>query len=320
MKVLLITLVLVVAIFVALFIWTRLQVAQIEQAHPPQGQFVELSNGRLHFVDLQARGDLPPILFIHGASGNLNDQRVAYENALSGTGRLIFIDRPGHGYSDRAGADDPAKQADIYAQFLSEIGVESAIIVCHSLGCASAAAMAVNHPDRVQGLVFVAPATHEWPGGVTWYYDIASLPIIGWLFTETLTLPFGRVGLDSGVASVFKPNKPVPDYASDSAVKLVLRPQTFRHNAHDVATLKAFVTRFQPRYESIAAPTEIITGDSDDVVLPEIHSVGLERDIAGAQMTVLPGVGHKPDYIATDVVVGAIRRVAAQSIAQSVER
>ncbi|MGI9354476.1 MAG: alpha/beta fold hydrolase [Rhizobiaceae bacterium] len=313
MKILIIILTILFLILTGLFVWTRVQVAEIEAKFPPAGEFAPLSGGRFHYVDVPGSDAMPTLLFVHGASGNLNDQRGAYERALAGEARMIFIDRPGHGYSDLTGATDPAKQADRYNELLNTLGIENVIVVCHSLGCASSAALAVLHPGKVAGLVFVAPATHEWPGGVTWYYDVASTPVIGWVFTETLTLPFGRLGLQEGITSVFGPSEAPSDYAKVSALELVFRPEIFRNNAWDVSTLKSFVTKFSLHYKGIKVPTEIITGDTDDVVLPEIHSVGLERDIDGARLTVLSGVGHKPDYVATDVVVKAIKSVAAQS-------
>lgn len=313
-KLLIIVFAIILLILAALLVWTRLQMQEIKAKYPPIGEFAALSGGRMHYLDVPGDDDMPPLLFIHGASGNLSDQRGAYEKALSGEARMIFVDRPGHGYSDLAGATDPAKQANRYDELLKVLNVERAVVVCHSLGCASAAALAVLHPDKVAGLVFVAPATHEWPGGVTWYYDVASVPVIRNIFTETLTLPFGRLGLQAGVKSVFSPNEPAENYVGISALELVFRPETFRNNARDVSTLKKFVAGFSPRYKEIKVPVEIITGDSDDIVLAEIHSVGLERDIEGAKLTVLPGVGHKPDYVATKVVVKAIKSVADQFV------
>ena len=164
---------------------------------------------------------------------------------------MIFIDRPGHGYSDRAGADDPAKQATRYKLLLDKLEIEKAVLVGHSLGCASVAAFAVLYPERVKGLVFVAPATHPWPTGVAWYYKLAALPGVGQLFTQTLALPFGTFSLNGGVTSVIAPKIAVENYSERTALPLVLRPATFRHNALDVAGLNKFVVKFSPRYKEI---------------------------------------------------------------------
>ncbi len=64
----------------------------------------------------------------------------------------------------------------------------------------------------------------------------------------------------------------------------------------------------------MTAPTVIITGDSDDIVYEELHSRGLARDIAGSTLLWVRGLGHKPDWIATDLSVAAIERVAGKDV------
>ncbi|HEY4193153.1 MAG TPA: hypothetical protein VGM46_10960, partial [Mesorhizobium sp.] len=51
------------------------------------------------------------------------------------------------------------------------------------------------------------------------------------------------------------------------------------------------------------------------VVLAKIHSVGLVRDLAGAELVWVKNLGHKPDWIAADLVVAAIQKVAGQKVA-----
>ncbi len=58
--------------------------------------------------------DGTPVVLLHGASGNLHDMRIALGDRLAAHDRVILIDRPGHGWSDRpGGAADarPARQA-----------------------------------------------------------------------------------------------------------------------------------------------------------------------------------------------------------------
>ena len=99
-------------------------------------------------------------------------------------------------------------------------------------------------------------------------------------------------------------------YIEESAPQLVFRPHIFRNNARDVATLAAELEKLAPRYTEIKKPTIIITGDKDTIVSPEIHSLGLERDIAGAELVIGNGVGHKPDYAMTEEVIKAIEKVS----------
>ncbi|MBW8910017.1 MAG: alpha/beta hydrolase, partial [Mesorhizobium sp.] len=74
----------------------------------------------------------------------------------------------------------------------------------------------------------------------------------------------------------------------------------------------------------IKAPTVIISGDRDKIVYATIHSVGLERDIAGAELIWIRNLGHKSDWIASDLVIGAIEKIAGapvdlQAMAKTVE-
>jgi pimeloyl-ACP methyl ester carboxylesterase len=72
-------------------------------------------------------------------------------------------------------------------------------------------------------------------------------------------------------------------------------------------------------------PTVIITGDSDEIVYEELHSLGLNRDIKGSELVWVKGLGHKPDYVATDLAITAIEKVAGmdrdlRKLASDVER
>lgn len=318
----------IIILAASLAIWSKVKAREIEARFPALGEMVDVGGYALHAVHLPRpeNADLPPLVFIHGASGNLRDQMTPFRPILEGRAEMFFIDRPGHGWSERGGAENqtPDGQAAAIARAMQAKGISRAIVIGHSFGGAIAASFALDHPDMTAGLVFLAPATHPWPGGVSWYYDLASIPVIGSLFANTLALPAGLTRLESGSACVFAPNPLPEDYITATAPALVLRPGAFRHNAVDVASLKPYVTRISPRYPEIKAPTVIITGDSDSVVLAHIHSEGLARDIEGAELVWIRNLGHKPDHVTTELAVRAIERVAGlevdlQSIANQAE-
>jgi pimeloyl-ACP methyl ester carboxylesterase len=299
---------------------TALGVVYLERAHRPAGRLVPVAGGRLHVVDLappRAAGG-PPIVLLHGASGNLQDQRLTLGHALASRRRVILIDRPGHGFSDRPGgaADaSPGRQAALVAQALGEMGVERAIMLGHSWSGALAAALALDFPERVAGLMLLAPVTHPWPGGIAWYNALTATPVIGPLFAHTLALPAGLLMIRSGIAGVFAPQRPPPDYARRTAIRLLLRPAELIANAQDVAALKDFVTAQVPRYRTIAAPTVVISGDHDTVVSIDIHARVVATLVPGARLVVLDGIGHMPHHAAADSIVAAIdemeRRIAS---------
>jgi pimeloyl-ACP methyl ester carboxylesterase len=160
--------------------------------------------------------------------------------------------------------------------------------------------------------MLIAPATHPWEGGVDWYYTIAAHPYLGWPLTRLVTLPVGMALMDKATEAVFHPNQRPHAYLHDTATALVLRPENFRHNAIDVANLNAATALMAPHYPTIKSPTVVITGDRDKIVAPGIHAKGIERDVPGAKLVVIRGLGHKPDYIATDVVIAGLETIAGK--------
>lgn len=309
---------------------TRVLVARIEADHPPAGRFVQAAGRRFHVVDLPAAAgagglgavgsaaeadvaDAPAIVFLHGAVATLVDPLTAFRPALEGRARLVFLDRPGHGYSGRGGPEDadPIVQADAIAAALTAIGVRQAIVVGHSFGGAVAAAFAVRHPDLTAGLVLLAPATHPWPGGVSWSYDLVGAPVVGDLVSETITTPLGLALLPSGFAGVFAPETPPAGLIEQTAAKLALRPQAFRASAEDIRGLKARLAAFVPRYGEIAAPTVVLAGDRDHVVSTDIHARALVAAVDGARLVVLPGAGHALQHTRTPEIVAEIERMLA---------
>jgi pimeloyl-ACP methyl ester carboxylesterase len=318
----------VAAIILAGAAVTAFAIARIERAHPPSGRFVDVDGGRLHLVELGKRvipseaaadeDSRPPIVLIHGASGNLGDLRLALGDRLARTRRVVMVDRPGHGWSDRPGrADDasPARQAALIAQALERIGVERFVLVGHSFGGTVAAAFALAYPERLAGLVLLAPVTHPWKGGLAWYNALLTTPVAGFVFARALALPVGELLLERGARGVFEPQAMPDDYLRRAATRLLLRPAEFVANAQDIAVLKDFVTTQVPRYGDIAMPTVVLTGDADTTVSPELHSRALAAVLPDARLVILPGVGHMPQHTATDDVIAAIDSVSVKRAA-----
>lgn len=292
---------------------SRIGAWHIERNYPPIGEFKTVNDTKMHYKHIKSENaaELPAIVFVHGASGNLLDQMNVYGELLKDRADLIFLDRPGHGYSSRGPSTNskPDGQAATIAALLDALQIDKAIIVGHSFGSIVTISMALNHPEKVAGTVLLSPVSHPWPGGVSWYYELSKVPIAGYLFSETVALPAGLMRLDSGTACVFAPNKPAQNYAENTAVSLVLRPYHFRNNARDVGGLYEYVSRMKSRYSEIKSPMKIITGDRDTVVLPNIHSRGLNQDVENAELIWIQNAGHKTDYVATDLVVAAIENV-----------
>ena len=301
---------------------TMLEAARIEAAHPASGRFVEVEGGRLHVLELGPSSGCDeqlPVVMVHGASGNLHDLRIALGERLAGNRRIILLDRPGHGWSDRPGgfADaSPARQAALIMEALDRMGVGRFVLLGHSLGGAVASAIALAWPGRLAGLVLLAPVTHPWEGNyIDWYNVVLSTPVIGRLFAHTVALPLSFLMLDGGVASVFAPQAAPIDYVRRAAIRLLLRPAQFVANAQDITALKAFVTAQVPRYREIGVPTVIVTGSADSTVSPQLHARAFAAAVPNARLITLAGIGHMLHHVETDRVVAAVEQLRALPVA-----
>lgn len=309
----LITLGIVVAIFVVVVIWRAgRNEAQAEISHPPLGQIVEIDGIRVHAT---VSGDGPDLVLIHGASGNLRDMTFSLAPRLAENYRVIALDRPGLGYTDRLNASGAtlAQQADILSRAARRLGAEAPIVVGHSYGGAVALAWAVHHPDRVSALVPLAAASNPWTTPLDLLYRVTSHPLGSALVVPVLTAFVPARVVENALNSTFAPQSAADGYQAHFGPGLTLRRASMRANALQRANLLDEINALVPRYGEIAVPTEIVHGTADTTVGLPIHSEKLVNQIPGAQLTRLPGIGHMPHHSAQDDVVDAIDRAAARA-------
>ena len=280
-----------------------------EARYPAVGRRVEIGPGRLHVVESGPAAGRAVVL-IHGGSGNFADPLEALAARLAAEGFRVFaVDRPGHGWSDRIGgrsATSPVRQAGYIRAALARCGVEEAIVVVHSLAGVVGLAMALEAPEFTRGLALLAPVSHPWPGGVTWYYTLAATPVVGALFRWLVAPLAGLAMMRGSLIETFAPNPVPPAYVERTRLKLVLRPWQFLANAQDFVDLHAATVALSSRYREISAPTAIVMGAEDTLVSADIHARACAREIPGATLQMLEGIGHSPHFAAPDTVVAAI--------------
>lgn len=266
----------------SLLIWLSVSfgpsVAQDREATPVR---IDVGGYYLNSILIEAgrQRDLPPIVFIHGASTSLYDPVLSFRKKLEGRATLLFVDRPGHGRSDPGGSENilPDGQADAIATLMEKRGIGRAIIVGHSLGGAIAAALAMRHPDKIRGLVFLSPAVYPWSSGVAWYYDAARAPITGALFSTFVVPPLGVLAINRAAQAVFAPNPPPPDTSGISGrCRLFVRPRfdTMREKLqHSVTGRKSPASAIgKSRLQRSSSPA-IPTRSSRRTSMPDIWRV-----------------------------------------------
>jgi pimeloyl-ACP methyl ester carboxylesterase len=304
-----------VAALIGLALLTQAGVRLLQRSYPQRGEAIAVDVARLNVVDLGPRHSFdPPIVLIHGASSNLEVMRHPLGELLARRYRVILIDRPGHGWSVRKSEMDstPDVQARMIVQALDKLGVGRVILVVHSWSGALGARLALDRPERLAGLVMLAPVTHPWRGGVGRYNQVVTTPVIGPLLAYTITLPLGLVFAGPGARNVFRPQDMPDRFVQDTATPLLLRPREFLANARDLVSLKQAVIAQAPRYGEIKIPVTILAGDVDKTVSTDIHARAFARAVPQTRLVVLEGVGHMVQQAVPERVTAEIETMIAQ--------
>ena len=287
----------------------------IETEHPPAAEFIEVNGTRLH-VRQTGPSTGEPILVLHGAASNLEEPFAALGEHLADE-RVIWLDRPGLGWSERPDGEwNPAHEAGLIVSLLEKLDVDRVLVIGHSWGGAISMRLALDHPDRVSGLVLLAPALGAWIGEAAWFNKATFWPVIGPLFTRLIVPLTGKSNLRSGAVSAFAP-EPVPGgYSETVSLPLLLRRQNWLANARDMADVNRHLEQQEPRYHEVEHPTIFLAGKGDTVLWSQRHSGLTASRMANAQMRWIRGAGHNLHHHRQSEVLAAIGdiRTARESL------
>lgn len=306
------------AAFSYLYAWS------IERRFPPTGCFIEFEGCRIHYREEGPQGapSRGTIVLLHGASSNLVESMLGMGAALSRRYRVIAIDRPGHGWSERKpglAQADPARQTEIIAGTLRQLGVRNAVIVGHSWSGTIVPHFALDHTDVAGAIVVLAGITTPWPGGyIGWYRRlIDTWP--SWLWFRTLAVPILLVLRPWVKKKTFWPQRPPQGIVTKAFIPLAFRPRAYEVNMQDFAVMYDGVIEQNGRYKDIRLPTLVIAGDSDEIVWTDLHSRCFAREVPGAELILMPGIGHMPQYADQETVLSAIETLAERIASARVE-
>ena len=182
---------------------------QAETENPPLGRFVEVDGVRLHYVE---KGAGEPLVLLHGNGSLFQDfANSGLVNMAARNYRVITIERPGYGYSERPRDRiwTPEAQAALLAKAFDRLGLKRPIVVGHSWGALVAIALGLDHPEHVKSLVLLSG--YYYP---TARIDVAllsppAIPGIGDLMRFTVSPLLGRILWKGMMKRLFRPN-PVP--------------------------------------------------------------------------------------------------------------
>ena len=212
-------------------------------------------------------------LLIHGLGASLRSWPTEVVDALAPDYEVLLLDLRGHGLSDSPpGAwtvDDLV--ADVRA-LLDVLAIPAVCAVGHSAGGVVALALALAHPQLVDGLALVSTSSECNVAAAEWYSSVA------------------EVALEQGIGPALR--QVVAGLrleASPAQDELVLPdPLGFAQTARCVASLHP--RPLTPRLAEIRCPTRVLVGELDPIGVG--GAILLQRGIAGSTLEVVPGCSH----------------------------
>ena len=299
-------------LLVGVRIWTLRLRSKAEASVPLVGEVVTVPGGAIHYVDIGPR-EAPPVLLIHGLSAQLQHFTYAMTDRLDGF-RLIVIDRPGCGYSERESEADAtlAGQARMIGALLDRIGVGPVVVAGHSLGGAVALALALDRPETVKALALLAPLTHM-PEEVPPLFRGLEIRT-EWLrraLSETIAGPIAWLTRRTVLEVAFAPEPVVPDMLTRGGAMLGIRPKGFRSASGDLVALERGLPEQIARYGALKVPGGVLYGSEDALLSPKEH--GAPMDALGLAHETISGRGHMLPLTAPEACADFIRRMASKA-------
>ena len=144
----------------ALVIWLefRTDIAAARNRVSTGSTVMQTPCGAIEYADA---GTGVPLLAVHGSGGGY-DQGMAFAAPLTSRGvRVIAVSRFGYLRTPLPPDATAATQANAFVCLLDGLGLQRAAIMGGSAGAPSALAMAINHPDRVNALILIAPMAYK---------------------------------------------------------------------------------------------------------------------------------------------------------------
>jgi len=262
-----------------------------------------VNGDRIAYLDI---GEGPPVILIHGFGGSM--WQWEYQDALADRLRLIVVDMPGSGYSDKPDiAYTPDEVLARFVAFMDAIGLAKASLVGNSLGGGVAEGMAIRHPERVDRLVLISGL----PDHVR--DRLKSRTIRRALDTH---LPVWIVTIGNWFAGRSVTRKVLQEVVYDHSLltpAVLDRSYQNRKQRGVIAPLLA-MGRNLPLWEedlatkigTIRHPTLILWGDKDEIFPPDVGHA-LHAQITGSRLEIVPNAGHIPQWERPDIVNPLLR-------------
>ncbi|HWV89168.1 MAG TPA: alpha/beta hydrolase [Burkholderiales bacterium] len=290
--------------------YVQRRAARAERTHRPLGRFVTVDGVRLHYLD---EGDGPPLVLLHGLGSMVEDFVLSGLVREAGKRyRVIAIDRPGYGHSERPrrlrfGA---AAQAGLVRKALQALDVHRPIVLGHSWGTLVAVALALEHPEVPRSLVLASGLYFPSARLDAPLLAPPAIPLLGDLLARTLSPLAARAMWPGWLRMVFGP-APVPEaFAAGFPTWLALRPGQLRAVGEDALATLGATLRTARRYRELTLPVVMVAGERDRYVSTRAHSARLHRLLPTSRLLLSPHAGHMVHHSDLPLVLSAVDSAA----------
>lgn len=274
----------------------------------PDSRFIEVNGIEVHYKQMGS-GE-PVMILLHGFGASVFSWREVMA-PLAKTGTVIAYDRPAFGLTERPMPGDwvgespysPESQTTLLIGLMDALGIEQAILIGNSAGGSIALSVALDHPERVLGLVLVDAAVYSRGGAPAWLQPLIRLPQyrnVGALVVRNLMPARGSSLIELAWH----------DPSKISAEVLAGYRKALQANNWDRALwelARAPAGREQVgRLIELQLPVLVVTGD-DDRIVPTDQSLRLADEIPRAERTVFSACGHVPQEECPEQFLEAVR-------------
>jgi pimeloyl-ACP methyl ester carboxylesterase len=277
---------------------------------------VEVWGRRVH---VHGVGEGAPVLLLHG-NGSLGEEILSWLPPTPGH-RWIAPDRPGYGWSDPLpkGCQDPLTQAAWADALLEALGIGRAHVVAHSIGSAAALCLAAIRPERVAGLVLMAPfcrpTPHRWKLGLR----LSVAPVVGGLIRRRLAPLLVRRWGRRMLSDMLAPTR-LPPWLEGFPMEHAARPDSIVTLVDELRAFNATMEQVALRLR-VEAPVLAILGELDRTAPAEWHLPWIQAHAERVEAIRLRGVGHcvhhaEPERVRAALLAAVAGRPAGEAAAE----
>jgi pyruvate dehydrogenase E2 component (dihydrolipoamide acetyltransferase) len=243
----------------------------------PATRTVEVDGQRLRYLPVGEEVAAPPVVFVHGFGGDLNNWLFNCEKLAKGR-TAYAVDLPGHGEATKEASDFDQLVAALRG-FLTSLDIDRAHLVGHSMGGAVALQLCTEHPDVAASLTLIDPM------GLG--EEINEDYLTGFIEASS------RRELKGVLQLLFADKELVTRQMVDDVLKYKRKDgvdAALRALAADMTADGKQAIDLRPALEGIEVPALVVWGECDEII-PAEHADGLPAHI---RVEVLEGQGHSP--------------------------